>query len=299
VLEFCRLAFDGGYQAKGTPTGKAIQYVLRCAVALAGINAEIPNPADRSRFVVVGRKPLDAAVWESVQLERNRVINHEIGQRLLLRVSSCVRCLQRNGKAFTKVLQAAGVTDQRTADVHGLVLAGAYLLTSTNRLTEQGAIRWLDSLGYPHEPNIFGATAAPDDEGRQCLDHLLSFQIRWNERPDDDSPTTGFATVLELAGIVHHNRNGQMAARKALGSYGIAHYIKDGQVFLAVQNGGQGIGLIFGKTKWANKAHVQRLREIRHHQPVVAAVGSVNFTGVGSHKATMLPWSLLAVIEET
>ena len=299
VLEFCRLAFDGGYQAKGTPTGKAIQYVVRCAVALAGINAEIPNPADRSRFVVVGRKLLDSDEWEALQRERTRVINHEVGQKLLLRVSGCVRCLQRNAKAFTKVLLAAGVADQRTADVHGLVLAGAYLLTSTNRLTEQGAIRWLDSLGYPHEPNIFGATAAPDDEGKQCLDHLLSFQIRWNERPDDDSPTTGFATVLELAGIVHHNRNGQMAARKALGSHGIAHYIKDGQVFLAVQNGGQGIGLIFGRTKWANKAHVQRLREIRHHQPVMASVGSVNFTGVGSHKATLLPWSLLAVIEET
>ena len=297
TLEFCRYAFDGGVMSKGTASGVAQQFATRCSVALAGINAEIPNPADRSRFIVIGRKPIDEAAFKRLLADRSQLFTQELGEKLIHLAVGSVRLLIRNGHAFRDVLLQMGVTNQRVAEVHGLLLSGAYLLTNRNLISPAWALKWLDSIGYPHEPNVFGAMVNSDDESRACLDHLLNFEIRWNERPDDDAPTTGSITVMELMQMVHHNDSKARSAKEALGRHGLAHHLRDGRCYMAVQNSGIPIGKVFSGTKWANKAHVQRLREIQHDEPVVASSGSVHFPVINSHKATLVPWSLIDVRE--
>jgi len=295
TLEFCRYAFDGGVMSKGTACGVAQQFATRCSVALAGINAEIPNPADRSRFIVIGRKPIDEAAFKRLLADRSQLFTQELGEKLIRLAVNSVRLLLRNGHSFRDVILQMGITNQRVAEVHGFILSGAYLLTNRNLISPTYALKWLDSIGYPHEPNVFGAVVSSDDESRACLDHLLNFEIRWNERPDDDTPTTGSITVMELMQMVHRNDSRARSAKEALGRHGLAHHLRDGRFYMAVQNSGIPIGKVFTGTKWANKAHVQRLREIQHDEPVVASGGSVHFPVINSQKATLVPWSLIDV----
>jgi hypothetical protein len=171
-LNLLRLCFDGLKQLKGTPGGQAHSYTMRSMMTLIGINAEISNPADRNRLIVIRPRKLDKETWSAVQIKRDQLITLENGQRLIRRTVSNLKALLANIQTFTAVVATQPGTD-RTHQVMGSLLAGAHHLTCTEVVDADAAKAWLEAVGWRGlDEETLEATSA-HAEAQQCLDHLL------------------------------------------------------------------------------------------------------------------------------
>lgn len=289
-LKLARLSFDGVATSRGTTHGKALTYAVRSSIALVGINATVPNPADRSRVVVVGRQPLPPAQWGPVDQKLRELLTVDTGAQLLRRTVTHLPTLLANVATFRRVVEAqlpAGAA-ARAGDTYGALVAGAFLLTSTKVVDEAQALDWLDSVKWSAS-DAWGVDAAPEQsaaaEGEQCLAKLLSYQESW--RSDDKG--SGKITVRELLGHARSPGSGDEAkeARKVLGRLGIK--ATDSGVMIA--NQAEALAPIYGNTKWRNKGHIDRLRDLPGAEPC----GLVHFPAIASHKATKIPWSAVGV----
>ena len=299
-LRMARYAFDGKRQLKGTPGHRQVEFTLRSTVFLSGINSELANPADRSRFVVVQRKNLSSTEWHRVRTKRSEFITRETGERLMRRTVSNLGVLLHNAKLLENVINSAfKPSNGRTAELYGLVLAGVHMLVSTERLSFISAPAWLKSIGWPHDAQLITGENLADEESRQCLDHLLTHSVRWLERrePEDTTPTTGEITVGELIKMIHYNREHASEARTALGRLGIKHHSDGRDVFVLVANGGAAIEKVFGKTKWCHGAHKKRLLELGVKPKPTIHGSTVHFSGAPAQRAVRIPIEVLVPVK--
>ena len=271
-LHLLRLSFDGQKQLKGTPGGKSNSYTMRSMITLIGINASVPDAADRNRLVVIRpRKLTDPAAWAQLQLDRDKLITIEAGRRLIRRTVSNLPALLANIKTFTAVLSSQKGSD-RTHQVLGSLLAGAHHLTNTAVLDADAALAWLDAVGWSGlDEDALEATSA-DAEAHACLDHLLAYTVHWKHSD------TGSITVLELLQIAKAS-SGATEGISALGRLGIKWNRERG---LVIANSCK----VFAGSKWANGNHRDHLLSLDKAQVVPAAVW---FPGMGSKKAVSLP----------
>jgi hypothetical protein len=278
-LKLLRLSFDGQEQIKGTAGGQALTYTMRSSITLIGINATVPNLADRNRLVVIRPRKMPSAQWTEFQLQRDALITVETGRRLIRRSVSNLKAVLANIKTFQAVVVGQGLAD-RSAEVYGSLLAGAHHLTSTAVLEPAQAITWLASVGWTGIDEETQEAIATDAEGLACLDHLLGHSVSWK------CSQTGAVDVRELLAIVKGSPEPADAV-KALGRLGVKLDRKHG---LVVSNKTR----IFCGTRWAKGAHRDRLLEITGSDRVSTAVW---FTGGGSHKAVAIPVECLALTE--
>jgi len=284
-LKLARLSFDGTATGRGTTHGKALNYALRSSIAMVGINAVIPNPADRSRTVVVGRQQLPPEQWADVDRNLRELVSVTSGAMLLRRCVHHLPTLRANVATFRRVVEGqlpAGAA-ARAGDTYGALLAGAHLLVSTEKVNDAAALKWLDHVGWDAATALgfdAGHNGESAAEGRQCLAKLLSHEEQW--RSDTGTGKLSIRELLELA----RNPNGAdevEQARKALGRRGI----KATDHSLVIANPPELLAPIYGNTKWRNGGHAQRLRDL----PGADAAGSHHFKAMGTHKATTVPWS--------
>jgi len=273
-------------------------FCLRSALALAGINSPIDNPADRSRMAVISPRHLPAEEWNEVSRRRDSLITVEIGQRLLRRTVTNLPALLANITTFGHLVggQIASNEAGRAGDTFGALLAGAHHLTSTAELTKDEAQTWLDLVGW----DITHADTDDTDrkagaEGRQCLEYLLAHEMPWHDPGDRESgrPGTGRLTVRELVNLAHNSPRsieGQ-EARTALGRKGI-HATDDG---LAVARSSPATHLIFAPTKWQKGGHGSRLLEI---EGTARSSVSIRFPSGGVHRAVIVPWDAVGALGE-
>jgi hypothetical protein len=288
-VRLVRHAYDATPIVKGTPGGRATTFYVRSSLALAGINAPIPNPADRSRIAVVTRRTIPGEQWADVAARRAELITDEIGNRLIRRTVTHLPALLANIATFGRVI--AAMATGRAGDTWGALLAGAHHLTSTAVLTDAEAGAWLQSVGWDYShTNSDDSDRADGAEGRQCLDHLLAHELRWRValNPESDGPSTDAITIRELVAMVRENARSEEGreAIKALGRKGI----KVTPEGLAVAHNAPGTAAIFRSSKWTNSAHRQRLLEL---PGVAATAGTVHFPTDTSRRAVLVPWALL------
>lgn len=270
-LHLLRLSFDGKVQLKGTPGGQPNSYTMRSMITLIGINASVPNAADRNRLVIIRPRKLEGDDWTQFQLKRNKLITIETGRRLIRRTVSNLPALLANIKTFTAVMSSQRGSD-RTHQVLGSLLAGAHHLTSTAVIDADAALAWLDAVGWSGlDEDALEATSA-DAEAHACLDHLLAYTVHWKHSD------TGSITVLELLQIAKASP-GATEAISALGRLGIKWNRERG---LVVANSCK----VFAGSKWANGNHRDHLLSLDKAQAVPSAVW---FPGMGSKKAVSLP----------
>jgi hypothetical protein len=244
-------------------------------------------------MAVIGRRMMPADQWAAVSRRRESLITVEVGERLIRRTVSNLPALLANIATMGRVIsgQMASNEGGRTGDTYGALLAGAHHLTSTQELTEDEALAWLDSVGW----EIGHADTDDTDrkagaEGRQCLEYLLAHEIRWQPAYDPDAgrPSTGSLTVRELVALAHlspRSIDGQ-EARTALGRKGI-HATDDG---LAVARSSPATHAIFSATKWMKGGHASRLLEIEGTTRT-SGDGGVRFPSGGIHRGVVVPWA--------
>ncbi len=287
-LKLARLSYDGVATSRGTTHGKALSYAVRSSIALVGINATVPNPADRSRVVVVGRQPLPTAQWGPVDRKLRELLTVDTGAQLLRRTVTNLPTLMANVATFRRVVEAqlpAGAA-ARAGDTYGALLAGAHLLLSTNKLTDSDALAWLDCIGWDAAA-AWGVDVAPEQsaaaEGEQCLAQLLSHEEPW--RTDSPEYGTGKISIRELLELARHPSGDEKheQARNALGRRGI----KATDHALVIANSAELLAPIYGNTKWRKGGHRMRLRDL----PGADAGGPVHFRVVQIQRATTIPWA--------
>ena len=274
---------------KGTPGGEPLEFTLRVSICLAGINAPISNPADLSRIAVIGRRPLPEAHWQQLAAERAELLTLATGEALIRRTVAHLPALLGNIRTLGRVLaaMAPGRGGGRVGDTYGALLAGAHLLGSTEQLSDETAVTWLEEVRWdPTAPAADEVDRSPMAKARQCLDHLLAHELPWRE-PDSDRPGTGRITVRELLELVL--RGGATDAPEALGRLGLK---ADPERGVLVANGGAAIGRIFTGSKWSQGGHRARLLELEGAEP---APSPQRFPVLGAVRCVCLPWELVGV----
>lgn len=167
VLELSRKASSGAIVIKGTPQGKTQTYYCRSTFCFSGINPAIKHYADETRISlfelkkVVGKRE-EFQKWKDYIAETLTQTYH---RRLLGRVISNLTTLHENCKVFAKAV-AIELEDSRAGDQIGTMLAGLYLLHSTN------VISYNDAVNFIKKHDIRSFTAV--DEMTDC-ERLLAF----------------------------------------------------------------------------------------------------------------------------
>ncbi|MEB3353762.1 MAG: hypothetical protein VKM34_05955 [Cyanobacteriota bacterium] len=287
-LRLARLSYDGSPTDRGTTHGQAQSYAIRSSVALMGINATINNPAERSRTVLVGREQLPQAEWAAVDRRLQELLTPETGARLLRRAINNLPNLRANVVTFRRAVEAqlGGGAAARAGDTYGALLAGAHLLTSEALVDDKQALDWLDSIRWSAAAAHGEAGSDGQDgtaESRQCLAHLLSHEEVW--RSDTGTGRLSVRELLELARTPSGADDAEQA-RKALGRRGI----RATDCGLEVANTPEALAPIYGKTKWRDGGHRDRLLDL----PGAFAAGMVRFPVLGTCRASKVPWELTA-----
>lgn len=297
-LHLVRLSYDGVQQLMGNPSQEGRRYVMRSSICLVGINATIPNIAERNRIAVISRQQIPDNAWAEVSRRRDELITRETGERLLRRTVSNLKTLLANVESCGRVV--AKRYGGRVGDTYGALLAGAHHLTSLELLDEAQAQRWIDAQGW-----ALGAeeleTSTARSEAEQCLEHLLKHEVPFANGVAEDwgsisdaSGKTSFREVIQYLSL----ENGAIAygraedfhkeGQKTLGRYGLKLEKERG---LLVHTGVRGkLSDVYAGTRWANGAFKDRLLDL----PGVERVPSPpRFPVIGTGAAIALPLSLV------
>lgn len=269
-LRLVRLSYDGVPQLMGTPSGEARSYTMRSSICLVGINASIPNVADRNRIVVISRQQIPDDAWAEASRLRDELITCEVGERLLRRTVSNLKTLLANVESFGRVV--AKRYGGRPGDTYGALLAGAHHLTSLEMLDEAQACQWIDAQGWKLSDEELAGSAAKD-EAEQCLEHLLKHEVPFANGYAEDwgniSDASGKTSIREVIQYICLE-NGTIACgraedfhkegQKTLGRYGLK---LDQERGLIVHTGGKGkLPDVYAGTRWANGAYKDRLLDL-------------------------------------
>lgn len=303
-LRLARYSYDGVEQVKGTPSGAAMRFAVRSSLCLIGINATIPNAADRNRIAVVIRRHLDGAIWKGVARRRADLITRETGERLLRRTVTHLDVLLHNVQVLGQVVVERGGTP-REGDTYGALLAGAHLLVSTERLDLASGLEWLVSQSWALDAEVSEVCAA-GSEAERCLQHLLSHEVRFGEKM---LAPTGVCTVRELIRLVAQGIKKQplwmqvyqeealvgsrTQAKQALGRLGLK---VDKEKGLIVATGPRSqVDTIFEGTKWVNGAFKERLLDL---EGAGKLAGTAKFPVIGVSRGVFVPLEVLGGVVE-
>ena len=310
-LQLARYSFDGTQIGRGTKDHTSVQFELRSCFFMAGINAEIPDPATKQRFFEMSRTRLPQDQWTEWVRERDELITPLTGQRLLRRTLNNLWTIERNCDFFAHYLDEHGVHSREGIKL-ALALGFSYSLISTEPIWSEDKSnddqwlldveRWLQSNGFTPEPAQNGEQQLELNESHKCLDHLLTHDVAWSERRqvDDTTPSTNRITVQELLELLlgdgrQIDESRKQEATKALGRVGVRLYTdeqpgQEDRLTIAVARSGSAIEKVFGRSKWRSGAHSRRLLDLKTSPPVVTTNKNIQFTGGGSPvKAVLLP----------
>lgn len=250
--------------------------------ALASIGVGVKAQADQSHVAIVAlARPHGQGHWKELQ-EALRQFDRSFAERLLSRTTALIPVIRANARVLSTAV--ASVTEsQRLGDQYGTLLAGAWSLTSCATLTPEEARAYVSSLDLTGH----GQDSLDPDEW-QCLQHILSYQIRL----EGGLPAM---TVGELGQVVLHGggegRVTAHAAKEVLKRHGIRVEPFAKQVQIA--NTHRELESMLRNTPWQVGWHrfLTRLKG-------ATTTGVINFGGGVRARATALPLSYLDTSEE-
>lgn len=173
VMELVRKASSGAAVIKGAPNGEPITYYCKSTFCFAGINPAIKHYADETRISMLElRKPLSSESSTEYTKLIDEVLTPDFGRLLLGRAIENLSTLLINCKVFIRAC-AEVLKDRRAADQIGVMLAGTYLLHSTNIISYEAALDFIKR----HDVRSFTAVDEATDSQR-LLATLSAIKIR-------------------------------------------------------------------------------------------------------------------------
>ena len=268
-----------GKIVKGTAGGFSQSFHVRSAFLFSSIGVSAVQRADMSRITPLElmrrTDPTDYNVaWDAmVATWKATAANNDWCAALRARSLALAPTIAHNAIAFA----AAAVPhlgQQRDADQIGALLAGAFSLTSRERVDAAFASEWCAKQDW----STWRATDADADETR-CLAHLLDALVMAELFSGGPASRVSVGELIQIAADTQ--AMAQDKAERALLRHGMA--IRDG--YLDVSNSHQELARIFDNTPWARKwrDQLQRITGAK-------SLGCARF-GIARHRAhcSLLP----------
>jgi len=272
ILDLARVAASeaDGVILKGTSNQRTKGYRARSMFVFASINTQIEGYADETRFTQLTLSKPDAESPEQEAANKKHyealvgrivaLMTGTFARRLLARTIMNLPTLRLNVEVFTEAATTHfGV--KRLGDQLGPLLAGAYLLNSTNAITFEDALRWIRS----NEWGDHTAKNAVKDQDR-FLQVLTGHMVK-NNTPEGGNWERTIGELIDLClgpdevwqedanavgrRISVDNRP-KRSAEKALGRMGIKVHLGDGRASVYVSTTAEALkSRVLRGTEWA------------------------------------------------
>lgn len=255
VMELARQASSesGAGIVKGTQNGGSITYMVRSMFCFSSIGVAAVKKADTSRISVLSLRKSDSpSQFEKVkEIWRQTTASPVYCARIRARSIRNAITTRHNADVFSAAA-VAFTGDKRSADQIGTLLAGAYSLTSTKKITAESATAWLSKQDW----SGFKVDSIDSDEN-QCWSHLLSSPVIIQREKSTET-----ISIDEAVSCYYDSKNQDYeAALRRIG-------IKITENGLIIANNHQGLERIFRDTAWAgSKWKGQLLRIVGSESP--------------------------------
>lgn len=204
ILDLARVAASESEATilKGTANQKTKGFRARSMFVFASINTQIEGFADESRFTQLtlvkpeydgdeekaeGRKHYEKLVSDIIAL-----LTPAFAKRLLARTIQCLPVLKEYVEVFTAAA-TIHLGDQRLGDQIGPMLAGAYLLNSTGKVTVETALAWIRKNDWTEHT---AKDSARDTE--RFIQHITGTMLR-HQTPEGGTWERSIGELLDIA----------------------------------------------------------------------------------------------------
>jgi putative DNA primase/helicase len=262
--------------AKGTTSGRAMQFEARSSFLLSSINTMVDRAADRRRIAVTElRKSEDPEQWDKLDREL-RYVTPEIGNALFARTVALYAVLRQNIEVFRDQI-SKHLGDTNAGDQYGPLMAGAYLLEHDEPVEAVDAFEIVKSYDWTD----FGKPHAVERDEVRCLDTILGALV-----PVQVGQHTEKITIGELIKAAHGGNMDvdiiQREVNKTLPRYGIK--VEGEEVWIA--NHSAELEKLLPRGPWQNwPQHLKRLKGAEASERTAHLAGT-------SQRYTRLPWDL-------
>jgi putative DNA primase/helicase len=156
ILEIVRAAStsDSGKIFKGSAGGNASQFNIRSCFAFASIGANLSQKSDISRISVLelqkDKSPDKQQKWKETLKMHSEIITDDFVQKFQSRSIMMLPTILKNASVFSNAV-GSELDNQRTGDQLGIILAGAYSLTSDSLISMEAATAWIKEKDWTEE----------------------------------------------------------------------------------------------------------------------------------------------------
>lgn len=162
---------------KGGADGRAASFKTRAMFAFASIGVNLRQHAARTRVTVLGlygepETPESLAEFKQMKTNLLDTLTENYIQQLQARAIRMIPIIRHNAQVFAEAA-ALALKDRRMGDQIGTLLAGAYGLHSTGKISREKAVEWIERQNWDEVTE----TAEGNDEA-MCLRHILSHIVR-------------------------------------------------------------------------------------------------------------------------
>ena len=192
----------GGVLAKGGAGGKAIKFRIRSMFCFSSVAVAIKQAAARSRITVLSVRAVEQSSkeqtdkWNVLESEIIKTMTPEYIDALQARAVTLIPTIRANAVVFAEAA-ALVLKTRRFGDQIGTLLAGAYGLHSTNRITPEAAREWLETQDWSEQTQDQDVS-----DKSECLGWILARRVSvQDERGHRVERTIGELLRVAVAGL--------------------------------------------------------------------------------------------------
>lgn len=272
--------------AKGTVSGKGINYKIRSCIMMGSCNALLTEEPDKTRFFVAEMAhPMDKKDFVKWEFKMQKTFNKGFQAALHTRISQNIVNLAANAKTFSSVL-ADRFTHNRAGDQYGTLIAGAYLLTSLDLITAENAQDWCKDIKFPADDIIADEQSDEVELWNYMLERMIPFKKQSGDKVlNIDRP---LAELIDVAAMNYTPPNYTwIDADLALSDKGMKVVKENDIQYLAISTNHSGIADLISRSRFAGLEWSPILRRIKGAKPSEKAyrIGR----GKKPSKATLIP----------
>lgn len=210
ILNWARKGSSGGAIVNANGYFRA-----RSCVCFAAINPLVIKDADKERNTLLELVPNRSSDAEKHYAELmdmiHETLTEDFAAGLVRRTVENMDVLLHNCQVFIKYTTRV-LGSKRAGDQVGTLLAGAYMLNSTTKVTEAKAAEWVNAQDWSwHDDEVEGS------DTENLMQYIMTAMVEHTS-----ADRTGKMPIAELVLRAHHKSMGWEDAVKTLGRYGLA-----------------------------------------------------------------------------
>jgi len=224
--EMAKIFFLARRSSSGSMVENAVaSFQVRSCFCFAAINPRIEQGADKDRIttleLVVDRSADREAKYNAIVKRIEDVINDDFSMRLMARTVQNMDTLLYNIDVFSA--EAAEVLgDKRSGDQMGPMIAGAYSLVSTAKVTRAFAKEWMSKQEWD-----WHSTDNDMTDAQRLVMHIMTARVKYDA--DGRNMESSIGEMVGRAASV--DAYGKADAEKGLRGYGIK--VDNGRLLVA------------------------------------------------------------------